>query len=314
LSPSLSSSLLRIAAITKRIAAAVGKGELAGILGTAGAENVQGEVQKKLDVISNDMMIEGLAWSGRLRGLASEEMDHMLALDCTDQADSHLVLFDPLDGSTNIDINAPIGTIFSILPAPSGGDLQEADFLLPGRQQRAAGYALYGPATQLVLTTGRGVEGFTLDREQGEYLLTHPSMHIPQQTSEFAINASNQRFWEAPVQRYVSECLAGNEGPRGRDFNMRWMGSMVGDVHRVLSRGGVFLYPRDHKQPPKAGRLRLLYEANPMALLVEQAGGRATDGAHDLLDLKPTGLHQRVPVVLGSREEVDRIANYHRKS
>lgn len=309
----LAAVITQVAATTKRISAAVGKGELAGILGSAGAENIQGEVQKKLDVISNEMMVDGLSWTGHLRGLASEEMDRCLPLDCNEPDGAFLALFDPLDGSTNIDINASIGTIFSILPAPAG-PVTDQSFLQPGRAQVAAGYALYGPSTQLVLTTGHGVTAFTLDRERGEYVLTHASLSVPADTSEYAINASNQRFWEAPVQRYISECQQGSDGPRGRDFNMRWNGSMVGDVHRVLSRGGIFLYPRDHKKPPKAGRLRLLYEANPMAFLAEQAGGAATDSIRALLDIEPTDLHQRVPVILGSRNEVALVADYHRSA
>lgn len=310
----LATVILAIAATTQRIAAAVGKGGMIDILGSAGQENVQGEVQKKLDVISNQMMIDGLSATGHLRALASEEMDDLLPLPERSEAsdEQYLALFDPLDGSTNIDINAPIGTIFSVLKAPMGA-LSNASFLQAGRQQVTAGYALYGPATQFVLSTGKGVQAFTLSRENGEYVLT-AELTISADTGEYAINASNQRFWESPVQRYIAECQAGSTGPRERDFNMRWTGSMVGDVHRVLSRGGVFLYPRDTKQPPKAGRLRLMYEANPMAMLVEQAGGMATDALTPLLDLVPTGLHQRVPVVLGSRNEVERIVRYHTES
>lgn len=306
----LAAVLAAIASSTQRISALVGKGGLVDILGSAGQENVQGEVQKKLDVISNEMMIEGLSATGHLAALASEEMDHHLPVPGAFARERYLALFDPLDGSSNIDINAPIGTIFSLLPAPEGA-IDDASFLQPGRAQVAAGYALYGPATQLVLTLGQGVDIYTLDRECGEYVLTSAGVRLPQSTSEYAINASNARFWQAPVQRYIAECQAGSTGPRGRDFNMRWNGSMVGDVHRVLSRGGVFLYPRDNKLPPKAGRLRLMYEANPMALLILQAGGAATDGTLPLLDIEPAELHQRVPVVLGCVEEVERIALYH---
>ncbi|MFZ4499429.1 MAG: class 1 fructose-bisphosphatase [Burkholderiales bacterium] len=310
LRPGLATVVAALAASTQRIAAVVGKGGLVDILGSAGLENVQGEVQKKLDIVSNEMMIEGLSATGHLAALASEELDHHLPVAGVQAAERYLALFDPLDGSSNIDINAPIGTIFSVLPAPDGAP-SDAAFLQPGRCQVAAGYALYGPATQLVLTFGQGVDVYTLNRDHGEYVLTSRGVTLPRATSEYAINASNQRFWELPVQRYVAECQAGAEGPRGRDFNMRWNGSMVGDVHRVLSRGGVFLYPRDNKLPRKAGRLRLMYEANPMALLIREAGGLATDGALPLLDIEPTGLHQRVPVVLGSAEEVERIVRYH---
>ena len=309
-SPGLAVVIAAVAASTQRIAALVGKGGLVDILGSAGQENVQGEVQKKLDVISNEMMIDGLASTGHLAALASEEMDHHLPVPGPQAAERYLALFDPLDGSSNIDINAPIGTIFSLLPAPSG-EVSDASFLQPGSRQVAAGYAVYGPSTQLVLTWGHGADLYTLNRENGEYVLTGQAIAVPRETSEYAINASNQRFWEVPVQRYVAECQAGATGPRGRDFNMRWNGSMVSDVHRVLSRGGVFLYPRDNKLPRKAGRLRLMYEANPMAILIREAGGLATDGALPLLDIVPTELHQRVPVVLGSAEEVERVARYH---
>lgn len=306
----LAAVIAALATSTQRISALVGKGGLVDILGSAGQENVQGEVQKKLDVISNDMMIDGLSSTGHLVALASEEMDHHLALPGPHAAERYLALFDPLDGSSNIDINAPIGTIFSLLPATAGA-VSDASFLQPGNRQVAAGYAVYGAATQLVLTYGHGVDLYTLNRECGEYVLTGGGIRVPEQTSEYAINASNQRFWEAPVQRYIAECQAGATGPRGRDFNMRWNGSMVSDVHRVLSRGGVFLYPRDSKLPRKAGRLRLMYEANPVALVMREAGGLATDGLSALLDIQPAELHQRVPVVLGSAEEVERVVAYH---
>lgn len=310
LSPGLATVLLALAASTQRISALVAKGGLADILGSAGPENVQGEVQKKLDVISNDMMIDGLSSTGHLAALASEEMDHHLPVPGPHAAERYLALFDPLDGSSNIDINAPIGTIFSVLPAPAG-EVTDASFLQPGHRQVAAGYTVYGPATQLVLTHGHGVDIYTLDPEYGEYVQTSSGVTVPRESSEYAINASNQRFWEAPVQRYIAECQAGATGPRGRDFNMRWNGSMVSDVHRVLSRGGVFLYPRDNKLPRKAGRLRLMYEANPVALVMREAGGLATDGLSALLDIQPAELHQRVPVVLGSAEEVERVVAYH---
>lgn len=310
LRPGLAAVLSALATCTRDISVLVGEGGLGDILGSAERQNVQGEVQKKLDVISNDMMVEGLAATGHLAALASEEMEHHLALPGPHAAERYLALFDPLDGSTNIDINAPIGTIFSVLPAPEGA-VTDASFLQPGRRQVAAGYALYGPATELVITWGEGVDIFTLHRKNNRYLLTHKGLSVPNNASEYAINASNQRFWEAPVQRYIAECQAGSSGPRGRDFNMRWNGSMVGDVHRVLSRGGIFLYPRDNKLPRKAGRLRLMYEANPMALLAQQAGALATDGVSPLLDIVPEALHQRVPVVLGSAEEVERVTRYH---
>lgn len=298
----------------KKIACAVNRGGLIGILGSADTENVQGETQKKLDVISNDVMINALEWTGHLAGMASEEMDDPLPIPEAYPKGKYLILFDPLDGSSNIDVNVSVGTIFSILRAPEGCENPSVeDFLQPGTEQVCAGYAVYGPAAMLVLTTGHGVNGFTLDRSIGEFILTHPDMRIPEETSEFAINMSNQRFWEAPVKRYVDECIAGKEGPRGKDFNMRWVASMVAEVHRILTRGGVFMYPLDEKLKSKGqtGKLRLMYEANPMSFIVEQAGGASTTGRERIMGLKPGDLHQRVPVVLGSKSEVDRLTAYH---
>ncbi|BAZ93254.1 fructose-1,6-bisphosphatase [Thiohalobacter thiocyanaticus] len=301
----------------KKIACAVNRGGLIGILGSADTENVQGETQKKLDVISNDVMVDALEWTGHLAGMASEEMDDPLPIPAEYPKGKYLMLFDPLDGSSNIDVNVSVGTIFSILRAPEGCDNPTVeDFLQPGTQQVCAGYAIYGPATMLVLTTGHGVNGFTLDRSIGEFILSHPNMTIPEETGEFAINMSNQRFWEAPVKRYVDECIAGSEGPRGRDFNMRWIASMVAEVHRILTRGGVFMYPIDEKIKAKGqdGKLRLMYEANPMGFIVEQAGGAASTGRERIMEIQPNGLHQRVPVVLGSKNEVERVEEYHREA
>jgi fructose-1,6-bisphosphatase I len=223
-----------------------------------------------------------------------------------------MLLFDPLDGSSNIDVNVSIGTIFSVLKAPEGmGEPTEEAFLQPGTAQVAAGYAVYGPQTMLVLTTGNGVHCFTLDREMGSWVLTQSGIKIPSTTKEFAINMSNKRHWHAPVQRYVDEMLAGKTGARGKDFNMRWIASMVADVHRILNRGGVFMYPADMRDPSQPGKLRLMYEANPMAMIVEQAGGAATDGQGRIMDIQPTKLHQRVPVFLGSKEEVEIVTRYH---
>lgn len=303
-----------IASSCVRIAAEVQRGALAGVLGGAGQENVQGEVQKKLDVISNDILLEGTAWTGELAGIGSEEMEGVHAIPAPYPLGRYLLLFDPLDGSSNIDVNVSIGTIFSVLGSPRPGEAaSEADFLQPGSRQVAAGYVVYGPQTQLVLTVGQGVQGFTLDPAVAQFLHTQSDMSLPAETREYSINTSNSRFWEAPVARYIEECVAGKTGPRGRDFNMRWVGSMVADVHRTLCRGGVFMYPRDTKDPGKAGKLRLMYEANPMSLLVEQAGGRATTGRERMLDIIPTGLHQRVPVIMGSRTEVDRLLEYHQQ-
>ena len=296
----------------KRIAALVGKGALAQALGRAGSENVQGEQQTKLDVLANAIFLRTNEWGGQLAGMVSEELEHPHPIPDRYPRGRYLLLFDPLDGSSNADVNVSVGSIFSVLRAPEGvTDPVERDFLQPGSEQACAGYAIYGPTTMLVITLGRGVVGFTLDREIGEFILTHPDMCIPEDTSEFAINTSNERFWEPPVQRYVAECLAGRSGARGKDFNMRWIASLVAEVHRILVRGGLFMYPRDTKDPDKPGRLRLLYEANPMAMLIEQAGGRASTGRERIMDIPPSALHQRVAVILGSKNEVARIEQYH---
>ena len=298
----------------KAIANAVNKGALVGVLGSAEKENVQGETQKKLDVISNMMMIKNNEWGGHLAGMASEEMDDVYPIPDGYPVGKYLLVFDPLDGSSNIDVNISVGTIFSILRCPDGVTRPTArDFLQPGTRQVCAGYALYGPATMLVMTTGQGVNGFTLDRNVGEFILTHTNMRIPESTREFAINASNSRYWEPPVKRYIDECLAGKDGTRKENFNMRWVASMVAEVHRILTRGGIFLYPRDTKDPTKEGRLRLMYEANPMSFIVEQAGGVSSTGRERIMELQPRDLHQRVPVILGSRQEVERVAAYHKE-
>ena len=301
-----------VARAVKAISIAVGKGALAGVLGDAGSGNVQGEAQKKLDVIANEILLEANEWGGHLAAMASEEMEHPQGIPRRFPKGEYLLLFDPLDGSSNIDVNVSVGTIFSVLRCPEGVDpTSEQAFLQPGTQQVCAGFAVYGPSTVLVLTLGKGVHAFTLDRELGSFLLTRESIRIPEETKEFAINMSNQRFWEPPVQRYVGELLAGKAGPRGKDYNMRWVASMVADVFRILSRGGVFLYPRDLKDPSKPGRLRLMYEANPMAMIVEQAGGAATTGRERILDIVPASLHERVAVILGSRAEVEVATRYH---
>jgi len=304
-----------VARACKRISIAVGKGALGGVLGSAGTENVQGETQKKLDVVSNEILLEANEWGGHLAALASEEMDDPHPIPHRYPKGEYLLVFDPLDGSSNIDVNISVGTIFSVLRCPDGVENpDEAAFLQPGTKQVAAGYAVYGSSTVLVLTLGDGVHQFTLDREQGDFPLTQSNLRIPADTSEFAVNMSNLRHWEAPMRRYIDELLAGKTGPRARDFNMRWVASMVGDVHRILTRGGIFIYPRDLKDPAMPGKLRLLYEANPMALIVEQAGGAATDGTQRILDIVPHKLHQRVPVFLGSKNEVDLVTRYHREA
>lgn len=300
-----------VARAVKAISVNVGKGALAGVLGEAGTDNVQGEAQKKLDVIANDILLMANEWGGHLAAMASEEMDDPHPIPNRYPKGEYLLMFDPLDGSSNIDVNISVGTIFSVLRAPEGCNAEEAAFLQPGTKQVAAGYAVYGPSTLLVLSVGNGVYGFTLDREMGSFVLTQPLMTIPADTREFAINTSNMRFWEAPVKRYVDELLEGKTGPRGADFNMRWVASMVADVHRILTRGGIFMYPLDEKCAAKGGKLRLMYEANPMAYIVEQAGGAASTGRQRILDIQPTQLHQRVPVILGSRNEVERVVSYH---
>jgi fructose-1,6-bisphosphatase len=296
----------------KRISFLVGRGALGNAPGESGAINVQGESQTRLDVMANDVFLRTSEYGGQLAGMVSEELEEPYTIPPEFPRGRYLLNFDPLDGSSNVDVNVSVGSIFSVLRAPeSGAAPMPADFLQPGTAQLCAGYAIYGPVTMLVLTLGRGVHGFTLDRGFGEFILTHPNMRIPAATSEFAINASNQRFWEPPVKRYVVECLAGKGGPREKDFNMRWIASLVAEVHRILVRGGLFMYPKDFKDPAKPGRLRLLYEANPMAMIIEQAGGFASTGRSRILDLTPATLHQRVPVILGSREEVERIERYH---
>ena len=301
--------LLAIVNTCSTLSHEVAQGALIGLLGSAGSGNVQGEVQQKLDIIANDQLIDGVKGCQSLAGLASEEIELPVAVQGTGD---YLLLFDPLDGSSNIDVNVSIGTIFSILKKQDPNTpLQTSDFLLSGRHQVAAGYVVYGPQTTMALTLGDGVVMFTLNKETGEFLLIKDSVTISPSTKEFAINMSNMRHWADPVRRYVQECLAGSTGERGKDFNMRWIASMVTDVHRVLCRGGVFMYPWDKRDPNKAGKLRLMYEANPMSFLVEQAGGASINGTQTIMDLQPTGLHERVSVMLGSKEEIDRLKQYH---
>lgn len=294
------------------ISIAVSKGALGGVLGDAGSGNIQGEAQQKLDVLSNEILLEANAWGGHLAACASEEMDHCQPIPDVYPRGNYLLLFDPLDGSSNIDVNVSVGTIFSVLRCPDGVTTPgDEHFLQAGSAQVAAGYCIYGPSTMLVLSIGHGTHAFTLDREQGAFVLTQKDMRIPEQTQEFAINMSNKRHWEAPMQAYVDDLLAGSDGVRGKNFNTRWIASMVADVHRILTRGGIFIYPWDRKDPSKPGKLRLMYEANPMGLLVEQAGGAASNGRARILDIAPTQLHQRVPVFLGSKAEVETAVRYH---
>jgi fructose-1,6-bisphosphatase I len=295
-----------VARACKTIATQINKGDLGGVLGNVGSINVQGEVQKKLDVLSNEILLEANEWGGHLAAIASEEMDDPYPIPHRYPKGEYLLVFDPLDGSSNIDVNVSVGTIFSVLKAPEGvTEPKPEDFLQPGTKQVAAGYTVYGPSTVLVLTVGDGTHMFTLDREQGSFVLTEMNVRIPEDTAEFAINMSNMRHWEVPVKRYIDELLAGKTGPRGK-------ASMVADVHRILTRGGVFMYPVDAKCRDKGGRLRLMYEANPMAFIVEQAGGGATDGHIRILERQPLALHERVPVFLGSKNEVALVTSYHR--
>jgi fructose-1,6-bisphosphatase I len=308
-SPELRLLLEVIARACKSISHAVSKGPLAGVGDAVGTENIQGEAQKKLDVIAHDVLVEANEWGGHLAAIASEELEKPYQIPHRYPKGEFLLLMDPLDGSSNLDVNISVGTIFSVLRCPEGcTQFDESAFLQPGTKQVAAGFTVYGAATVLILTVGNGVAGFTLDRELGSFVLTTPDIRIPPDTQEFAINASNARNWEPPVRRYIDECLAGKTGPREKDFNMRWVASMVADVYRILCRGGIFMYPRDAKH--KEGRLRLMYEANPMSFLIEQAGGAATDGRQRILEIQPKGLHQRAGVILGSKNEVDRATSY----
>ncbi|UQX10258.1 class 1 fructose-bisphosphatase [Candidatus Mycobacterium methanotrophicum] len=308
----LNGLILNVAVACKAIANRVAVGALGGLLGSAEHINVQGEVQQKLDVLANEYFLRATEWGGQVAGIVSEELADPYQLPTEYPKGKYLLVFDPLDGSSNIDVNMSVGSIFSILLAPNPGtDAQREDFLQPGTEQVCAGYAIYGPSTMLVLSVGTGVHAFTLDPRLGEFILTRESIQIPPAGKEFAINSSNQRFWESAVQRYVDECLAGRSGPRHKDFNMRWVASLVAEIHRILTRGGVFLYPRDSRDPAKPGKLRLLYEANPVAFLVEQAGGAASTGRGRMLDVVPEDVHQRIPLVFGARDEVQRIESYH---
>ncbi|WP_312569029.1 class 1 fructose-bisphosphatase [Comamonas sp.] len=310
--PQLRLLLEVVARACKRISFAVNKGELGEVMGTAGSENVQGEVQKKLDIIANETLIEANEWGGHLAAMASEEMEGIYVVPNRYPQGEYLLMFDPLDGSSNIDINMSIGTIFSVLKKHDNHPgVHDSDFMQPGTEQVAAGYCIYGPQTTLVLTVGDGVSMFTLDREQGSFILIEENVKIPEDTKEFAINMSNMRHWDEPMKRYIDECLAGEDGPRGKNFNMRWVAAMVADVHRILCRGGVFMYPWDKREPHKAGKLRLMYEANPMSWLIEQAGGASTNCRQRIMEIQPTELHQRVSVVLGSKNEVERVTRYH---
>ncbi|HFD11832.1 MAG TPA: class 1 fructose-bisphosphatase [Crenotrichaceae bacterium] len=303
-----------VARACKSISHAVNQGALSGTLGASESSNVQGEVQKQLDLICDELFTDALIWTGHLAAMASEEVDDIIAIPQQYPKGKYLICFDPLDGSSNIDVNLSVGTIFSILRCPDGVETPTAvDFMQPGTRQVCAGFCIYGPATILVLTSGAGVNGFTLDHDVGEFILTHPQIKIPEDTAEFAINVSNQRYWEQPVQRYVDECMQGVQGVREKNFNMRWIASMVAEVYRILTRGGIFMYPVDNKEPLMPGRLRLMYEANPMSFIIEQAGGMASTGRQRIMEILPDDIHQRIPVMMGSKHEVERIVSYHTK-
>lgn len=303
-----------IASACKRIAHAVSRGAMTGQLGSAESRNVQGETQKQLDIITNNIMVDALEWTGHLSGMVSEEINEPIAISDHFPKGKYLALFDPLDGSSNIDVNLTVGTIFSILNGREGCNARLEDFLQSGSQQVCAGFVLYGPSTLMILTTGHGVNGFTLDPDIGEFVLTHCNMTIPEDSQEFAINMSNQRFWEAPVQRYIDECMQGRQGHRGKDFNMRWVASMVAEAYRILTRGGIFLYPLDQREPDKGGKLRLMYEANPIGFIIEQAGGLCSTGRQRIMDIPPESIHQRVPVIFGSKNEVEWVIDYHQQA
>lgn len=308
--PDLIPLLKTILAACREIAFRVSQGELAGVLGSTLAENIQGETQKKLDIIANELLKEVILETGVVKAISSEEEDLTVA---GNPQGKFLVTFDPLDGSSNTDINSLIGTIFSVLPAKMELAADDAgQFLQPGTAQLAAGYVLYGPSTMLALTTGKGTRLYTLDNTYGGFLLTEEQATIPKYTTEFALNMSNQRYWQPAMQHYVADLLLGKEGPRGKNYNMRWIAAMVGDVHRVLCRGGIFAYPTDRKDPSKPDKLRLMYEANPMSFLVEQAGGISSNGYQRIMEIVPTDIHQRVAVILGSKHEVESCLNYHK--
>ena len=290
--------------VGKTLAHKIARGALEGAMGAAVGDNTDGDVQKALDVIADEMFFTALQDTA-VRWYASEEREDVVEIN----PNGRLALAtDPLDGSSNIDVNVSIGTIFSIYEAK---DDPEASFLRPGTEQIAAGYIIYGPQTGLVVTFGNGTLSFILDPDRGEFVLVNDNVRIPQASSEFAINASNYRHWTRPIRAYIDDCLAGEEGPRGKNFNMRWVASLVAETHRIISRGGIFLYPSDARKGYERGRLRMVYECAPIAMLVEQAGGLATDGCDRLLEQQVKTLHGRTPLVFGTPDKVNRVATYH---
>jgi fructose-1,6-bisphosphatase I len=296
-----------IAGACKDIADVVAAGPLGGRLSVVEAAGIGGDFQTALDVLANERLIDALR-GAPVAAVASEELDVPIELN---PGTPLIVALDPLDGSSNIDTNVSVGTIFSLLPTPPSGGAEPAAFLRHGSDQIAAGYILYGPQTSLVLTLGAGTDIFTLDRACGTFVLTMPQVQIPPVSNEFAINASNARYWAKEVRQWFDDCIAGAEGPRGRNFNMRWIASMVAEAHRILVRGGVYAYPGDAREGYRSGRLRLVYEANPIAMLMEQAGGAASTGRERILDHQPRMLHERVPLIFGSRKEVALLEEHH---
>ena len=276
-----------------------------GLGNTSGAQNADGDTQKALDVLADGEFLEAARASGAVAAYCSEEQDRVVVID---ESAPLIVAIDPLDGSSNIDVNVSVGTIISVLPNP-GGDLQ-LSAMQPGDRQVAAGFFVYGPQTKFYLTTGKGTDLYLMDPTTGTFLLVDEGLKIPPETSEYAINASNSRHWSVPVQRYVNDLLLGDEGPRERNFNTRWVGSLVAEAGRIFNRGGIFLYPVDRRPTYENGRLRLIYEANPVAFLVEQAGGAATDGVARILEKSPTETHQRTALVFGSKTEVRWVGSY----
>jgi fructose-1,6-bisphosphatase I len=302
----LSSVVKDIVASCVDIAHTLSRSTIEGLTGAVAQVNSSGETQKQLDLLSNQILKDKLALNKSVKYIASEEEDNVV---CAAPKGKFAVAFDPLDGSTNIDVNGAVGTIFSVLPALDSAS-PEASLLQSGSRQLCAGYVLYGPATQLVITFGNGTYVFTLNTDANLFMLTHQRASIAKETSEFAVNMANTRHWKREFSNYIQHLLDGCSGPRQKRYNMRWAGAMVADIHRVICRGGIFLYPSDTRAKLASGKLRLIYEANPMALIIENCGGSAFNESTSLLSLVPTSLHQKVPVIAGSTNEVHRCLNY----
>ena len=311
--PQLTSLLLEISEAGRQLTRILQLGALAPeTQNLALSTNIQGEEQKPLDLVGNQVLLDFCTKSKSACAIASEEMDNPIQIEGS--TSPYLLLFDPLDGSSNLEINGLVGTIFSVLKLPHGKTTYSGteDFLQPGTAQVAAGYLLYGPSTLLVVTLGDGVREFLLDQESGAYLqLNSNSIQIPPEAHEYSINASNRKYWDTPTLQFIQECEAGKTGVLGKDYNMRWIAAFVGDIHRILKRGGSYFYPQDSKDPTKIGKIRLLYEINPMAFIVEQAGGLASSGLERCLEMQPQSLHQRSGIFIGSKNEIERIEKYY---